>query len=178
VVTCFSLRLALVLGLLAAGQMPVRAQQAAAPEAVPYATGDVVLDPNEPAHGHPGRRFPYIHRALRDLGRARKALDAAPADGSLGARKPAIIKEVDDAIRQLERATRTPASKLEKGVKVPGKALGEAHPDLVRAHRNLNRAVLALAKAPTSENLGGLRLKVLKRVRALEAEVGKGAGAN
>ncbi|MEB3205209.1 MAG: hypothetical protein VKP57_10990 [Candidatus Sericytochromatia bacterium] len=174
---CFPLRLALALGLLAAGQMPVLAQQPAAPDAVPYATGDVVLDPNEPAHGHPGRRFPYIHRALRDLGRARKALDAAPAGGPLGIRKPGIIKEVDDAIRQLEKATRTPASKLEKGVKLPGKALGEAHPDLVRAHRNLKRAVLALAKAPASENLGGLRIKVLKRVRALETEVGKGARA-
>lgn len=167
-----SIRRVLIAAVFASMQLPALAQDAA-PESTGYATGDVVLDPNEPAHGHPGRRFPYIHRALRDLDRARKALEAAPAVGPFGSRKAAVIKETVALIRDLEKATRTPAMKLERGVRVAGTAPGEAHPDLVRAHRNLKRAVLALAKAPASENLGGLRLKVLKRVRSLEAEVGK-----
>ncbi|MEB3300152.1 MAG: hypothetical protein VKO21_11790 [Candidatus Sericytochromatia bacterium] len=169
--------MALVGGVSLTHVLPSSAQEVAT-ATTPYATADVQLDPSEPVHGHPGRRMPYIHRALRDLGRARRALSAAPDQGPLRGRKAAIVRELDELVRTLEKSARMPLSKPEVGRPVGGAHPGEAHPELVRAHRNLERAVLALSKAPTSENLSGTRLKVLKKVRLLAAEVGKASLAN
>lgn len=55
----------------------------------------------DPAHGHPGERHPALHRALRDLERAKVALEKAPASDSVGGHKEAALKLVDQAIAEI-----------------------------------------------------------------------------
>ena len=154
---------------------PALAQQ---PTVADVATRSLVPDPKETPHGHPGRRIPSIHRAIRDLGRARAALAAAPAAGPLGGRRQTMIATLDDAVARLEGVSGIPRSKPAAVRPSRGSHPGEGQPDLARAYRNLGHAELALSKASVAEKklLKSQLAPMLKSIRAMREDLSKTVG--
>lgn len=58
----------------------------------------------EPLHGHPGERHPALHRALRDLERAKSALETAPDVDKVGGYSARALEQTKKAIAEINSA--------------------------------------------------------------------------
>ncbi|MBM3275741.1 MAG: hypothetical protein FJZ00_11350 [Candidatus Sericytochromatia bacterium] len=83
------------------------AQPAAASAAAPKAKA-------EAPHGHPGERHPALHRALRDLLRAKEALDKAPPTDNIGGHREKAAKLAQQAIDEINAALASSKPKAKK----------------------------------------------------------------
>ncbi|MBM3266577.1 MAG: hypothetical protein FJZ01_02925 [Candidatus Sericytochromatia bacterium] len=95
-VTYLGVALAVGLGLGAGASL---AQQAGSPSPLP---------PQYRGHGHPGERHPALHRAVRDLERARMALEKAPDGEKADGNAEKALKHVDQAIGLINKTLYPP----------------------------------------------------------------------
>jgi hypothetical protein len=66
------------------------------------------LPPQYRGHGHPGERHPALHRAIRDLERARAALQRAPEEDKADGNAQKAIKSIDVAIAAINKTLYPP----------------------------------------------------------------------
>jgi hypothetical protein len=97
---------------LALGASASLAQGGAQPPAAPAAAAPKAKA--EAPHGHPGERHPALHRALRDLLRAKEALDKAPPADNVGGHLEKAAKLAQQAIDEVNAGLAASKPKVKK----------------------------------------------------------------